>query len=165
MAAKTKQQLIELSEKEFDKLHASLDGVGEDLATTLHPKDGISIKDTVLHRVHWIHLFLGWYRDGAAGKAVSTPAPGYKWNQLKEYNSKIRAETADVTWTTALSRLEQAHRELMDLLASLSEIELYGPKKYDWTNTWTIGRWAEASGPSHYRSAVKYIRALKRSVA
>jgi len=162
MPAKTKTELIEISRKEFDKLLATLDGIDEALATTPDPQDGITIKDTVLHRVHWVHLFLGWYRDGVAGKAVSTPAPGYKWNQLKAYNAKLREETQDVAWPAALDQLRNAHRDLMGLVEDLDETELYGPKKYDWTNNWTLGRWAEASGPSHYRSAAKYIRTVRK---
>ena len=165
MPAKTKAELIEISAKEFDKLLATLDGLDAAVATAPDPEDGITIKDTVLHRVHWIHLFLGWYRDGVAGKAVSTPAPGYKWNQLKEYNAKIREETRGTAWPVALEQLRTAHHELMRLIDGLDETELYGPKKYDWTNNWTLGRWAEASGPSHYRSAAKYIRAVKKRLA
>jgi len=29
-------------------------------------------------------------------------------------------------------------------------------------NDWTTGRWAEAAGPSHYRSAAKFIRQCSR---
>jgi hypothetical protein len=30
-------------------------------------------------------------------------------------------------------------------------------------NKWTTGRWAEASGASHYRSAAKYVRACLKA--
>ncbi len=162
MPAQNKQDLIAAAEAEYRKLLKALDGVDAEMAVSPHPDDGITIKDTILHRVHWIDLFLGWYRDGVAGKPVHTPAPGYKWNQLKAYNAKVREETRSVPWPEARSRLETAHGDLLELIRSLDDIELYGPKKYDWTNTWTLGRWAEASGPSHYRSAAKYIRAIRK---
>ena len=164
MAASNKDELLSLTEKEFSKLDALVSEVSENTALALHPKDAISIKDTVVHRAHWVDLFFSWYRDGKAGKEVQTPAPGYKWNQLKEYNAKLREETRDVSWDDAKLHLAKSHKKLMRLLKSLDDAELYGPKQFDWLNNWTLGRWAEASGPSHYRSAVKYIRQILKAV-
>lgn len=162
MAATSKEQLLEVTRKDFDRLASTLAEIEEAAAKTPHPEDGITILDTVNHRKHWIDLFLGWYRDGVAGKEVSTPAPGYKWNQLKEYNAKVRERMRKIRWKKAVADLHKAHDELVALIDSLPEEELYGPKKYDWTNNWTVGRWAEASGPSHYRSARKYVREILR---
>lgn len=162
MAATNKADLIAITEKEFAKLQAVLEDVDEALALTPHPQDGITTKDTILHRIHWLNLFFKWRRDGEAGKEVAIPAPGYKWNQLKDYNAKVREETKDVDWSKAKTRLKQAHKKFLKLLDELDERTLYGPNPYDWGNKWTLGRWAESSGPSHYRSAAKYIREIKR---
>ncbi|MEM8988078.1 MAG: ClbS/DfsB family four-helix bundle protein [Pseudomonadota bacterium] len=165
MAVQTKADLLALDEKDFAKLKALLSDIDEKTALTPHPDDGVTIKDTVLHRAHWLGLFLKWRRDGAAGKEVHTPAPGYKWNQLKAYNARIRETYKDVAWPDAVKRLAAARAKFVKLIESLDEEELYGPKKYDWTNNWTLGRWAEASGPSHYRSAIKYIREIRRKTS
>ena len=69
MAATSKADLIALTEKEFEKLWKNLEDVDDALAKTPHPDDGVTIKDTVLHRVHWINLFFKWRKDGDAGKA------------------------------------------------------------------------------------------------
>lgn len=164
MAASNKVDLLSLTEKEFAKLDTLISEISDKTALAPHPKDAILIKDTIVHRAHWIDLFLGWYRDGKAGKDVQTPAPGYKWNQLKEYNAKLRDQTRDVSWTDAKTHLTKSHKKLMRLLKSLDNKALYGPKQFDWLNNWTLGRWAEASGPSHYRSASKYIRQILKAV-
>ena len=164
MAASNKVDLLSLTEKEFSKLDTLVSEISDKTALAPHPKDTISIKDTIVHRAHWIDLFLGWYRDGKAGKEVQTPAPGYKWNQLKEYNAKLRDQTRDVSWKDAKAHLTKSHKKLMRLLKSLDNKALYGPKQFDWLNNWTLGRWAEASGPSHYRSATKYIRQILKAV-
>ena len=164
MAASNKVDLLSLTEKEFSKLDTLVSEINDKTALAPHPRDAISIKDTIVHRAHWIDLFLGWYRDGKAGKDVQTPAPGYKWNQLKDYNAKLRDQTRDVSWTDAKTHLTKSHKKLMRLLKSLDNKALYGPKQFDWQNNWTLGRWAEASGPSHYRSATKYIRQILKAV-
>jgi hypothetical protein len=157
MAAKTKGELLSLAEKEFDKLKRVLETVGDDQAI-LKDDDDTSIKDVVAHRAHWIDLFLGWYADGQTGKTAYFPAEGYKWNDLKRYNADIRARQSQVGFDEARAMLRDKHGTLLAFLRGLSEAELYGAPMKGANNDWVPGRWAEAVGPSHYRSAVKYIR-------
>lgn len=156
-AATCKDALIEVTNKEWAKLSAALDKVPPADATG-KDADGISIKDIVGHRAHWISLFLGWYADGQAGREVHFPAPGYKWNQLKDFNARLRDEQACLTWQEARSLLCEYHAELVRFLQVRSEAELYGGPMKGARNEWTTGRWAEAAGPSHYRSAASEIR-------
>ncbi|MGP1256032.1 MAG: ClbS/DfsB family four-helix bundle protein [Kiloniellales bacterium] len=164
MPATTRVELLAVTEKEYGKLMKTLEDIEADVASVPGPEEGVSIKDTVAHRAHWLDLFLGWYSDGKAGKTVQTPAPGYKWNQLKDYNEKVRQASRNETWPDILERFQGKHTELLALLNKLDETELYEPSRYGWTNDWTLGRWAEASGASHYRSANKFIRKTLRSL-
>ncbi len=162
MPATSKDALIEVTEKEFAKLDALLKSVDAERALVKDEED-TSIKDVVAHRAHWIDLFIGWYTDGQAGKDVFFPAKGYKWNELKRYNADLRAKQADLTWPAACKRLRARHKKLLAFMKATSDKALYGGPMIGANNPWTPGRWAEASGPSHYRSAVKYIRARLKS--
>ena len=113
----------------------------------------------IAHRAHWIALFLAWYEDGQAGKSVHFPAEGYKWNDLKRYNADLRDRQKDGNWDTARAMFEDAYRNLTTFLEAKSDKALYGGPMKGANNEWTPGRWAEAAGSSHYRSAAKYIRA------
>lgn len=161
-AATCKDDLIAVTETEFAKLQAVLGKVSPERADLVDDEGG-SPKDIVAHRAHWIELFLGWYRDGQAGREVHFPAPGYKWNQLKEYNAALRAKQAGLTWTEACALLGEYHAELLALLQVLDENALYGGPMKGARNDWTTGRWAEAAGASHYRSAAKVIRGMLRA--
>ncbi len=165
MVAKTKAELRAVAETEFDKLRTLLAGIDGDLALTPHPDDGITIKDTLAHRAHWIDLFFGWYENGAAGKPVHVPAEGYNWGQLKAYNAGVRERTAGITWDQARTRLARGHERLLRFIDDRSDADLYGPRQYDWQGSYPLGRWVESAGPSHYRSAAKYIREIKRKLA
>jgi len=160
-AATNKAALIAVCEKEFDKLQAVLDQVPADRALE-KDDDETSIKDVVGHRAHWIDLFMGWYADGKAGAEVHFPAKGYKWSELKAYNKALREAQAELGWDAARQALAEAHTRLMWCLAKVSQAELYGGPMKGAYNDWTTGRWAEASGASHYRSAAKYVRARLR---
>lgn len=158
MAATSKTALLEISIKEFQKLEALTERVSPKLAL-VKDEDDTSIKDVIAHRAHWIELFLGWYRDGQAGKEVHFPAEGYKWNELKRYNAELRRRQAKLSWQEAVSQLKARNDDLVAFITSHTDKDLYGGPMKGANNNWTTGRWAEAAGPSHFRSAGKYIRA------
>ncbi|MEM9629961.1 MAG: ClbS/DfsB family four-helix bundle protein [Pseudomonadota bacterium] len=157
MPATSKQELQTASEKEFGKLQCLIDELPEQLWLE-KDEEGITPKDVIAHRAHWIELFLGWYADGQQGLEVFFPAKGYKWNEIKRYNADLRQLQSGLTWTSALSELSGKHVELTALIENLSNDQLYGAPMKGAKNHWATGRWAEAAGPSHYRSATKYLR-------
>ena len=162
MAATSKSDLIAVTEKELGKLADLIAAC--DVNTALQKRDDeTSIKDIIGHRAHWIDLFLGWYADGLAGKDVQFPAPGYKWNELKRYNADLRQQQADLGWYDATALLDAKHQDLLILINRLSDGDLYGAPMKGARNDWTVGRWAEAAGASHYRSAAKYLRACLKA--
>ena len=163
MPATTQKALLEITQKEFSKLETLLHDVTEDEALR-KSQDDISIKDIIAHRAHWLELFFGWYQDGQDGLDVNFPAPGYKWNELTRYNADLRARLAHQTWQEACGTLRDAHTRLVDFISAHSDSTLYGGPMKGGKNHWTTGRWAEASGPSHYRSASKYIRAQIKQI-
>ena len=158
MAATSKSALLEITRKEFQKLQSLIADISADTAL-VKDEDDTSIKDVVAHRAHWIELFLGWYSDGQAGKDVHFPAKGYKWNELKRYNADLRRRQAKWSWRKAVSELNARTEDLIAFMEAHTDKELYGGPMKGAKNDWTAGRWAEASGPSHFRSAGKYIRA------
>ncbi|MCF4099285.1 ClbS/DfsB family four-helix bundle protein [Maritalea mediterranea] len=161
-AATSKDELIAATDKEFAKLEKLIDAIDEGFALQ-KDEDDTSIKDVIGHRAHWIDLFLGWYHDGMAGKEVHFPAKGYKWSELKPYNANLREQQADMSWDQAVKLLKSNHKKIRQFMADHSDKELYGGPMKGAKNDWTPGRWAEAAGPSHYRSAAKDLRARQRA--
>lgn len=157
MAAQNKEELLDVSKKEFEKLKNLISTINSPSALMKDDED-TSIKDVVAHRAHWIDLFLGWYFDGLAGKPVFFPAEGYKWNELKQYNANLRVQQSDLGWDEAVEMLQERCVRLIRFIESSSNEELYGSPMKGANNNWRPGRWAEAAGPSHFRSAAKYIR-------
>ncbi len=164
MPATDKATLLDVTEAEFTKLNDLIAPLTPAIAM-VQDEGGISIKDIIGHRAHWIRLFQGWYSDGLAGKEVHFPAKGYKWNELPRYNADLRARQSDLDWPTACRDLHAAHADLTNLVTSLDNAALYGGLMKGAQNAWTIGRWAEAAGPSHYRSASKYVRKRLKELA
>ncbi|MBM7066279.1 ClbS/DfsB family four-helix bundle protein [Actibacterium sp. 188UL27-1] len=153
--ATTKSELLTITHKEFARLDQLIGDLSEETALA-GADDETSIKDTIGHRAHWITLFLGWYADGQAGRTVHIPAEGYKWSELKAYNAAVREMQADLPWASVVTLLRRNHAKLIDFITGLSQMELYGAVMVG-NDKWTTGRYAEAAGASHYRSARKYI--------
>ena len=157
MAATNKTDLLAVTRKEYDKLSKLIQSL--DAASAMKKRDDdTSIKDVIAHRAHWIDLCLGWYTDGQAGKEVHFPAKGYKWNELKRYNADLRARQTGLGWDEAVAQLHDRITKLITFVEGLSELQLYGGPMKGAKNNWTPGRWMEAAGPSHFRSAAKFIR-------
>lgn len=162
MAAINRDELRAVTEKEFAKLTKLLDSLDEAVANAPSKDGDVSIKQVIGHRVHWMGLFFGWYEDGKAGKEVHIPAPGYKWNQLKPYNATVYEQATKQSWSDVRLELDERYRAFIAFLDSHNDDELYAARPHAWTGNWTLGRWAESSGPSHYRSAAKYVRQILR---
>jgi hypothetical protein len=165
-AATNKAGLLAITDKDFAKLDALLDRVTTAQALAPDPDgDPATIKDMVGHRAAWIDLFLGWYADGQTGGPVAIPAPGYKWNDLKRFNADLRTRQAEMGWDDVRRMLAENHGRLRAFLQAMDDDALYGAPMKGGGSKWTTGRWAEAAGPSHYRSAARAIRQRLRALA
>lgn len=157
-AATTRADLLAVTTKEWLKLRPLLGSVPDGLAAQTDA-EGTSIKDIVTHRAHWIGLFFQWIAEGTAAE---TPDHGVKWSDLKTYNAALRARYAAMDWAEALAWLDAEHARLMAFLETAPEVLFYGAPMPGGNGKWSTGRYAEAAGPSHYRSAAKYVRARLR---
>lgn len=72
-----------------------------------------------------------------------------------------RCQRPGWTWSATREALKDAHLRLLEDIRSASEAELYGEPLAP-ALKWTRGRYAEAAGASHYRSAAKVLRKLKK---
>ncbi len=161
-AATTRVELLSVTKREFAKLSRTLDTVSEAVALQQF-EDGLTVKDIIGHRAHWITLYFTWVQDGRAGRDVHTPAPGYKWNELKVFNAALRRKQASLGWIDVREALLTQHNRLMAFFEAETDDSLYTPHLHPWMNDWTLGRWGEAAGASHYRSATKFTRACLKA--
>lgn len=162
-AATNKTDLLAVFDKDLAKLRKTLEAVDETSSCFSTPNDDTTIKGVIAHRTHWMGMFHGWYEDGIAKREVHVPAKGYKWNQLKEYNAPLYARGNETPWLDLLSDFDHACNKLRVFIESQDNALLYTSGAVSWTGKWTLGRFAEASGPSHFRSANTYIRKALRN--
>ena len=163
-AATNKSELLAVFDKDLAKLRKTLSEVDEDTSAATVPGDSTTIKGILAHRTHWMGMFHLWYEDGVAGREVFVPAKGYKWNQLKAYNAPLYSRGDKTPWADLVADFDAACAKLRAFIEDHDDHELYASGIHAWTGKWTLGRYAEASGPSHFRSANAYIRKALKTV-
>lgn len=162
-AATNRDDLLAVTIKDYTKLAKIIEGIDGKIAQVPF-EDGITIQHVIGHRAHWTGLFFMWFAQGQKTGMADIPAKGYKWNQLKDYNAKVRDRQSTLSWGEVCQMLEESHRELVEFIGSKTESDLYGGPMKGGGNKWTTGRYAEAAGASHYRSAAKFLRASLRQL-
>ena len=151
-AAHNKSELMKVTAKEWDRIYPLLKDLPEELAV-LPDEEGFSIKDVVVHRAHWISLFLRCYHDGWETLDALFPEKSYRRSDLKRYSLALRQREKDVSWPEALARLDAAQEELVALIDTLSDAQLYGGPMAGSHNSWRSERRAKAPGPHPLRLA------------
>jgi len=159
-AVTNKKDLVTAHKKEYDKLIEILDALTPIQADLTLPDEQSSARSITNHRTEWMKMFIRWYNDWVAGKEVFMPAKGYKWNQLVEYNALLWDKAKNKPWDEILKEFKNTYKKFLALIETIDQKELYTVGQYRWPGKWTVGRYSESAGSSHFRSARVYIRKI-----
>ncbi|MCZ4556796.1 ClbS/DfsB family four-helix bundle protein [Rhodococcus maanshanensis] len=119
----------------------------------------MSPADLVAYLIGWNELVLSWFEIHARGDEPSFPAPGFTWNQLGELAQKFYSDHAAESWTGLLTRFAAAEEQVIALVESMSDDELYGAPFH---RRYTAGRMIQFNTSSPYTNARRRIRAWLR---
>jgi nicotinamidase-related amidase len=117
-----------------------------------------SIKDILAHLLEWQRMLMDWYEAELRGETPAVPAEGYNWSQLPALNQAIYERCQDVALDDVRSQLDASHRHVLDVVASLSEEELFTPGRYAWIGINTLASYVDSCAGAHYRWALTGIR-------
>jgi len=155
---KTKAQILSESQREHDAL--------EDLLATMSPEQmtqpGLvgpwSASDVLAHLTEWEQMVLGWCAAGLRGETPALPAEGYKWSQLPALNQRIYEKHRDRPLADVLESYRASYDQVMSLVESLSEEDLFTPGRYAWAKTNALASYIASCTSSHYRWARTELR-------
>ncbi|NLU98926.1 hypothetical protein B6N13_12630 [Marinomonas sp. UCMA 3892] len=120
----------------------------------------ISVCDTVAYLVGWGKLVLKWHSLKSQGLPVDFPDTGYKWNQLGLLAVSFHAEYSDWKYEDLLKELDSTINELISLISSLSNEELY---ETTWYEKWTLGRMIQFNTSSPMKNMRTKVRRFNKS--
>ena len=156
---KTKNELLELSSKNYSKLMEFVDSLGEIQQDEEFPLKYLNrnIRDVLAHLHHWHLMFANWYKVGMKGDKPDIPAQGYTWKTLPDLNKEIREQYQNLSLKKTKLLLDTSFKSTRKLISKHSEEELFTKKKYKWTGTTSLGAYLISVTSSHYDWALKLI--------
>ncbi|MFS4467885.1 ClbS/DfsB family four-helix bundle protein [Maribacter sp. 2210JD10-5] len=157
---KTKKELLALSNENYKKLIAFINGLPKEKRNTEFPSQFLNrnIRDVLAHLHHWHILVLSWYNQGKEGKKPEMPAPGYTWRTVPELNIEINRNYKNIPIEEVFTRLEASFKEIRQLIANHTEKELFEKQRYSWTGTTSLASYLISATSSHYEWALKLIK-------
>jgi len=163
-----KKELIAEITSTYQKLREDLKKIPEE-ATQPQILDGhakgtkMSICNLVSYLVGWGKLVLKWHRIRDQEGEPDFPETGYKWNELGRLAQKFYTDFSYDNYRTLLKKLDKTVREILDLVESKTNKELYGKL---WYTKWTMGRMIQFNTSSPYKNArvriSKWLKNLER---
>jgi len=157
---KSKNELLEMSQQNYDRLFAFIDALPKSALKTEFPSSYLNrnIRDVLGHLHHWHLLFIDWYEVGMAGEKPAIPAKGYTWKTTPELNKMIQQKYSNMSMKKVSGLLESSHAAIMELIKKHSDTELFEKKKYKWTGSTSMGVYLRGATTSHYDWAYKMIK-------
>lgn len=130
------------------------------------PPDGFSgkkvvgewtVKDVLSHLIAWEQMVILWVKSGYEGKIIPIPADGFKWSELPGLNEKIYQEHKNEPASEVLAKFDQSYHQILDLLNSIPEQDLFTPGLHKWQNKNMLSAYFKSAMSSHYLWARKEI--------
>lgn len=156
--ARTKPQLLEFGEQEYDRLISLVDNLTDDQLIKQHLFENRTCKDVLAHLHAWHLLFLTWYEEGMAGGKPKKPAPGYTFKTTPELNEKLYQEYKGIPLDEIMSKFKATHEKIMGLIEGHSASDLEEKGKYAWTGSTNVASYLASATSSHYQWASELIR-------
>ena len=162
---KDKDELLKAILDNYKKLITELSSIPIELTTSKelegHSKYTLmSIKDLVAYLVGWGQLVLKWNDNKNKGLEVDFPETGFKWNELGQLAQKFYSDFEDESFKTLLVKLDKTTNDILKLIESKTNRELY---ETSWYDKWPFGRMIQLNTSSPFKNAKDRIRKWKRT--
>ena len=162
-----KKELLELAEKNFNKLLEFIDDLPDEIRTKTFKNDELndrdkSVSDVICHLHEWHLMMQNWYKIGMSGKKPAIPAEDVTWQTLPVLNRRIWEKYKGTDLKKAIAMFKKSYKDVMALIEKHTDDELFTKKKYPWTGTTSLGAYLISATSSHYDWGLKTVKPLKK---
>lgn len=157
---KTKQELLDFSQINYQKLIELVESFGETKRKKQFPKKYLNrnITDVLAHLHHWHLMLLDWYTVGMKGEKPEIPSKGYTWKTLPDLNRIIQKKYENTPYLEVRKLLDASYNSVRQLIEKHADKDLFEKKKYKWTGSTSLGSYLISTTSSHYDWAYKLIK-------
>ncbi len=173
---KSKVELIEASNTNFDKLMSFISSMSEkELSTEFdfsnnekkkeaHWKRDKNVRDVLIHLYEWHKLAINWINKNKAGERVSFLPEPYTFKNYADMNVEFWKKHQDTAYEQSVEMLKASHDELIKIIDKFTNEELFTKKYFDWTGTTSVGSYLVSATSSHYDWALKKLKAHRKEI-
>ena len=162
----TKEQLLKASEDNFNKLFNLVNSMTKEQQEQLFSFEDRdrNIRDVFIHLYEWHQLFLAWVKANQARNKVDFLPTPYNWKTYPQMNIEFWKKHQSTLFEVSIKLLKESHLQVMKLIDTFSDEELFTKKYFLWTGTTSLGSYAVSATSSHYDWAMKKIKNHKKSI-
>jgi hypothetical protein len=164
-----KNELLELAEINLNNLFDFIDVLPDEMKNRVFKNDELNdrdktIADILCHLYEWHQLLLNWVNANRKGKAMPFLPEPYNWKNYPEMNVEFWKKHQNTSLLDAEKMLKQSHKDVMTLIATFSDEELFTKKIFSWTGTTSLGSYFVSATSSHYDWALKTIKIIRKMI-
>ena len=113
-----------------------------------------------MHLVRWHEMVIAWHDGNMSGKKTDFLPEGFNWRTTPELNFEMWNEYQSVSLDEAKRLVKKTHQEVMDIIKSHNNDDLFKKGTYDWTGSSSLGSYLVSATSSHYDWAMKTLRKI-----
>ena len=121
-----------------------------------------NLRDILIHLYEWHQLLLNFVfsnQNGDNKPFIPTP---YNWKTYKNLNVYFWKKHQNTSLEDAHEMFKNSHTEVMKLIESFSNDDLFAKGIFKWVGDSTLGSYFISNTSSHYNWAIKKIKAHKQ---
>ena len=162
----TKEQLKQTAEENFSKLFTLINSMPEEEQEKTFSFDDRdrNIRDVLVHLYEWHQLLLNWVNSNQMGNKTNFLPDPYNWKTYPQMNIGFWEKHQKTPFEDAVILLTKSHSDVITLIDSFSNEELFTNKYFPWTGTTSLGSYCVSVTSSHYDWAMKKIKKHKKEL-
>jgi hypothetical protein len=158
--ATTKTDLRIASNEQFEKLWKLIDSITDEQQNAIFAFEDRdrNVRDVLVHLYEWHQLLLNWINANWKGEQKPFLPEPYNWKTYPQMNVEIWKKHQNTPLIDAKEMLKESHSQVMNLIETFSNDELFGKGSFSWTGGSTMGAYCVSATSSHYDWAMKKIK-------
>ncbi|USR79866.1 ClbS/DfsB family four-helix bundle protein [Arcanobacterium pinnipediorum] len=173
--AKTKTELLEATTSQWDVLQALIDSMRPEIESVslffgadfdhheAHWGRDKNLRDVLAHLYAWQKMLFDFVEANQNGTACPFLPPPHTWRTTPALNTQIWEHYQDTPLSEIQEMLTSSHSQILELIESFTDEELFTKKYFPWTGTTSLGSYMVSAAPSHYAWAIKKLRAHQKA--
>ncbi|SHH09111.1 hypothetical protein SAMN02745245_00504 [Anaerosphaera aminiphila DSM 21120] len=172
----TKADLLIAADSQYKKLMELIQSMSEEEISTpfnfeadlkkkeAHWNRDKNIRDVLIHLYEWHNLLINWVSANRVGDDKPFLPEPYNWKTYGKMNVEFWEKHQSASQIKAEKMLEKSHVEVIKIIDSFTDEELFTKKYFPWTGTSSLGSYCISATSSHYDWAIKKLKAHIKNV-